>query len=62
MTIVFPVIKAPILIPTKIAAGKLNGEITPQTPYGFITLLLFSFGYALLVWTINPLFFYICSE
>jgi hypothetical protein len=43
-TTVFPVIIAPVLMPTKIAAGKLNGAITPHTPYGFITLLLFSFG------------------
>ncbi len=55
-TIVFPVIRAPILIPINIAAGKLNGAITPHTPYGFITLLLASAGYALLVRVEYPSF------
>src|SRR5207244_10826934 len=48
-TIVFPVSRARVLIPINIAAGKLNGAITPHTPYGFITLLLLSVLYALQV-------------
>jgi len=37
-TAVFPVISAPVVIPTVIANGKLNGATTPKTPYGWRSL------------------------
>ncbi len=61
ITTVLPVISAPTLIPTKIAAGKLNGAITAHTPYGFIILVFCSFLLLPFLVT-NPLFFCISSE
>jgi hypothetical protein len=51
-----PVIIAPVLMPTRMAAGKLKGAMTPHTPYGFMTLLLLSFGWALSIIVSKPLF------
>lgn len=53
-TTVLPVISAAVVIPVSMAAGKLNGAITPQTPYGFNTLLLFSPGCALFISVTKP--------
>ena len=41
-TTVFPATSAPPIGPAASAIGKLNGLITPHTPYGFITLRLCS--------------------
>ena len=43
-TAVFPVTRAPTVIPVAIASGKLNGETTAQTPNGRSTLIACSFG------------------
>ena len=54
-TAVFPVIKAPVVIPIAIADGKLKGAIIPHTPYGLRMVRVFSFGLGCSVSFENPL-------
>ena len=43
-TTVFPATRAPTIIPVGNAKGKLNGPMTPKTPYGTRTSKVSSAG------------------
>ena len=53
-TTVLPVTSAPPAGPAASAIGKLNGEMTAQTPYGRRTLVFSSFGPSLSIVLLNP--------
>ena len=61
-TTVLPATSAPPIGPAASAMGKLNGLITPHTPYGFITLRLCSAEESASIGTWNPFFSSISSQ
>ena len=55
----FPVIRAPMAMPFASMKGKLNGETTGQTPWGFSTSVLRSPGPPGPMWMAYPFSFLI---